>query len=39
MNNPEWVTILIGCTACIVNGATVSIFALLLTYIVYVSHV
>ncbi|CAF5146126.1 unnamed protein product, partial [Rotaria sp. Silwood1] len=31
MNSPEWISILIGCIACILNGAAQSLFAFLLT--------
>ncbi|CAF1209199.1 unnamed protein product [Rotaria sordida] len=34
MNSPEWITILIGCIACILNGAAQPLFACLLVKIV-----
>ncbi|CAM4848888.1 unnamed protein product, partial [Rotaria magnacalcarata] len=34
MNSPEWVTIVIGCVACILNGAAQPVFAILLALIV-----
>ncbi|CAF1318246.1 unnamed protein product [Rotaria sordida] len=34
MNSPEWITILIGCIACVLNGAAQPLFAFLLTKIV-----
>ncbi|CAF4208132.1 unnamed protein product [Rotaria sordida] len=34
MNSPEWITILIGCIACILNGAAQPLFAFLLVKIV-----
>ncbi|CAF3532126.1 unnamed protein product [Rotaria sp. Silwood1] len=34
MNSPEWITILIGCIACILNGAGQPLFAFLLAKIV-----
>ncbi|CAM4849610.1 unnamed protein product, partial [Rotaria magnacalcarata] len=33
MNSPEWVTIVIGCVACILNGAAQPVFAILLALI------
>ncbi|CAF1234636.1 unnamed protein product [Rotaria sordida] len=37
MNSPEWITILIGCIACVLNGAAQPLCAFLLTQIVEVS--
>ncbi|CAF1343363.1 unnamed protein product [Rotaria sordida] len=34
MTSPEWITILIGCIACVLNGAVQPLFAFLLTQIV-----
>ncbi|CAF3082628.1 unnamed protein product [Rotaria sp. Silwood2] len=34
MYSPEWITILIGCTACVLNGAATPLFAFLLTTVV-----
>ncbi|CAF3579610.1 unnamed protein product [Rotaria sp. Silwood1] len=34
MNSPEWITILIGCIACILNGAGQPLFAFLVTKMV-----
>ncbi|CAF1372533.1 unnamed protein product [Adineta ricciae] len=34
MNSPEWRTIFIGCVACLFNGATQSVFAILVTNII-----
>ncbi|CAF1331651.1 unnamed protein product [Rotaria sordida] len=34
MNKPEWITILIGCIACILSGATQPMFAFLLAKVV-----
>ncbi|CAF1593208.1 unnamed protein product, partial [Adineta ricciae] len=34
MNSPEWISILIGCIACIINGLTQPLFAILLTHII-----
>ncbi|CAF4941951.1 unnamed protein product, partial [Rotaria sp. Silwood1] len=34
MNSPEWITILIGCIACVLNGAAQPLFAVLLAKIV-----
>ncbi|CAF3911641.1 unnamed protein product [Rotaria sordida] len=34
MNSPEWITILIGCIACILNGAAQPLFAFLLVHLV-----
>ncbi|CAF0927629.1 unnamed protein product [Rotaria sordida] len=34
MNSPEWITILIGCIACVLNGAAQPLFAFLLTKLV-----
>jgi hypothetical protein len=39
MNSPEWIIVLIGCLACVVNGAAESIFAVLLAKIVNVTNV
>lgn len=36
MNSPEWITILIGCIACLMNGASQLIFAVLIAKIVNV---
>ncbi|CAF0994260.1 unnamed protein product [Rotaria sordida] len=33
MNSPEWITILIGCIACVLNGAAQPLFAFLVTKI------
>ncbi|CAF1055230.1 unnamed protein product [Rotaria sordida] len=33
MNSPEWITILIGCIACVLNGAVQPLFAFLVTKI------
>lgn len=38
MNRPEWVTIVIGCMAAILSGATQILFAVLLAAIVDVNH-
>ncbi|CAF1120128.1 unnamed protein product [Rotaria sp. Silwood1] len=35
MNSPEWITILIGCIACILNGAAQPLFAFLLAEIIH----
>ncbi|CAF4503288.1 unnamed protein product, partial [Rotaria magnacalcarata] len=35
MNSPEWVTIVIGCVACILNGAAQPVFAILLALIAF----
>jgi hypothetical protein len=37
MNSPEWTIILIGCIVCALNGATQTVFAILLAKIVNVS--
>ncbi|CAF1586809.1 unnamed protein product [Adineta ricciae] len=34
MNSPEWITMLIGCIACVLNGLSQSVFPILLTKIV-----
>ena len=37
MNSPEWITLLIGCIACVLNGVGQPVFAILLTKIINVS--
>jgi hypothetical protein len=38
MNSPEWITILIGCIACLLNGAAQPLFAVLFAKIVNVTN-
>lgn len=39
MNRPEWITILIGCIASVIAGLCQSLFAVLLTNIIYVRNI
>ena len=39
MNSPEWITILIGCITCSLNGMAQSFFAILFAEVVNVTNV
>jgi hypothetical protein len=39
MNSPEWITILIGCIACLMSGMAHPIFAVILAKIIHVTNV
>jgi hypothetical protein len=38
MNKPEWVSLLIGCTACLIDGALVPVAAVLVTGLINASE-